>query len=451
VGDCWLVMADRMERGEIPECGRQALSTPGVIVKNNTLEECTDCPLAAFYESRGALSVRLEHAGRIMGLLTVSCRAEFSADETEQGLLQEIAGDISIALHNIELQKEKEKSEIALRESEERFRIMVESTPMSILLARAGRYIFANPSCAQLLGYHSPNELLGKEIFEIFAPEYHHLFKKRLNRIEQENSNPLVELQVMRKNGERVWIFSTSHSIMMDGEATVMIVAQDIRALKDSQEQHQRALKEKEILLQELYHRTKNNMQVIQTMLALRESYVQDVQLQHFLKDVQEKIFAMALVHQKLYESQDLSSIDLKEYFEELVQYLELSFEIHRKRIKIEFDLESVQVLIDTAIPCGLILSELITNAYKYAFPAEREGKILVRLKRIESNAVLIEVSDNGVGLSEDYEIREGDTMGLETVFGIVQHQLAGEIKMNSQAGLSWQICFKERAIQPRV
>jgi two-component sensor histidine kinase len=166
---------------------------------------------------------------------------------------------------------------------------------------------------------------------------------------------------------------------------------------------------------------------------------------------MQNKIHAMSLVHQKLYESKDLSRINLKEYFYDLFNHLHQSFCLRARKIGQILDMEDVYVVIDIAIPCGLIISELLSNAYKYAFPDEREGIISIHLHRQDDENIEIQIADNGVGLSSDFEIQESNSLGLEMVYGIVEHQLHGEISFKVDHGLKWELHFMDHLYEVRV
>jgi len=241
---------------------------------------------------------------------------------------------------------------------------------------------------------------------------------------------------------------------LRDGDGNVVGIlgaSVDITERKQSEEQLKQALAEKTTLLQELYHRTKNNMQVIHAILALRASYVQDEQLLTVLEDVQDKIHAMALVHQKLYESRNLSSIDLKEYINDLAAHLVQSYQVQSNGITLELDTDSVFVLIDTAIPCGLILSELISNVFKHAFPGDRTGRITIQLHRVDDETITLQVSDNGVGVPSNFDVRNSNSLGLQTVVGIIEHQLRGEMTLETGHGVGWQIRFKDNLYHPRI
>ena len=229
------------------------------------------------------------------------------------------------------------------------------------------------------------------------------------------------------------------------------VTFEDITERVQADEQLRASLKEKEALLRELYHRTKNNMQVISSILALQAARIQDEQMLSIFRETENRIRSMALVHQKLYQSQNLSRIDLQEYVTDLVALLMQSHEASPDKIALVLDTESVSVLIDTAIPCGLVLNELLSNTFKHAFPGDRSGEIKIRLCRAQDGTVELEVSDDGGGVPEDSDLRKSNTLGMLTVFGIVERQLQGQVTVETEGGVAWRIRFKDDLYAPRV
>ncbi len=227
-------------------------------------------------------------------------------------------------------------------------------------------------------------------------------------------------------------------------------VVQDITERKQAEEQIKTALAEKETLLRELYHRTKNNMQVISALLDMQAAEIDDPRLHTAFRDTQNRIQAMALVHEKLYQARDLSRVNLKSYIEDLAQLLISTYRV-AGRVTLVADLDEVRVLIDTAMPCGLILNELISNTLKYAFPYGHAGEIQIQLRQTATGEIQLRVADNGVGVSPGFNFRRDGRLGLQNVFGIGERQLGGQVSFEAQAGVACQIIFKNNAYKSRV
>jgi two-component sensor histidine kinase len=216
-----------------------------------------------------------------------------------------------------------------------------------------------------------------------------------------------------------------------------------------SEEAVRTSLAEKDVLLRELYHRTKNNMQVIVGMLDLfRERMPEPL-----LLELKSKIQGMALVHQKLYQSNSLSSIDLGEYLGELAHLVLRTYRVPVTRVGLTLGLGAgVNVLIDTAIPCGLVMNELITNALKHAFPPGRRGTIAVSLARLGDGDIELSVRDDGVGLTSGIDVRRAPSLGLQTVFGIGEGQMQGRVRYESSPrGTQCRLRFRDDLYRPRV
>ena len=221
--------------------------------------------------------------------------------------------------------------------------------------------------------------------------------------------------------------------------------------LKANEEEIKKNLKEKIVLIQEIYHRTKNNMAVISSMLSMQSRRSDNEFVNTTFKEIINKIHAMSLVHQKLYQSQNLSNIDFKEYIEDLIKLLMRSFGSELRKIDLKLDLESVNILIDSAIPLGLIMNELVSNIFKHAFPNINQGKISIRLFKDEDSIINLQLGDNGVGLPNNFDIRKDGSMGLSSVFSLVERQLKGSISAKSGNGLKWHIKINDNLHQERV
>jgi len=219
----------------------------------------------------------------------------------------------------------------------------------------------------------------------------------------------------------------------------------DITERKRNEEQIKQSLNEKELLLRELYHRTKNNMQVICSLIRLKSTETKNNELKNIFIDMENRIHSMSLVHQKLYSSGDLSNINLNDYIKDLTNLLIISFEQKAGNIAVRLLTTDVYVTIETAIPCGLILNELITNSFKHAFPHEMHGEITITLKKHDDNRIEFSVSDNGIGVTDGSDILIGGKLGMKSIMNIGKQQLDAEIIMSTSNGVTCTILFTDK------
>jgi len=210
-------------------------------------------------------------------------------------------------------------------------------------------------------------------------------------------------------------------------------------------------LEEKSSLLRELYHRTKNNMQVISGMLNIQSRLSNNEFIQTSFKEVINKINSMAMVHQKLYQAKDLSKINLKEYILDIVRMLIQSYLPTSKNVSFKLDLDDVFILIDSAIPLGLILNELISNPLKHAFPDGAKGVVYIKLHQTQDKMIFIEINDNGKGVKPGFNPRETQAIGLQTVFTLIEYQLKGDISYDFSKGVTWYFNFKDDLHTKRI
>jgi len=204
--------------------------------------------------------------------------------------------------------------------------------------------------------------------------------------------------------------------------------------------QLKQSLKEKDVMLREIHHRVKNNMQIISSLLSLQTKYITDEDALQVFSNSQDRIRSMALVHEKLYQSEDFSSINFTEYIKELIQNIHHP---ERHDIIISLDLEDVIIDINKAIPCGLIVNELITNAFKHAFPEDHKGEIKISMLIHDDDSYKLIVSDDGIGLPKSLDWKETSSLGLQLVNGLVR-QLQGKIDVDSEGGAKFTIIFKK-------
>jgi PAS domain S-box-containing protein len=223
-------------------------------------------------------------------------------------------------------------------------------------------------------------------------------------------------------------------------ESEALVIVRDITQEKLSEDQIKESLREKEILLKEVHHRVKNNLQIISSILNLQSSYVRDENTLDILKESQNRIKSMSFIHESLYQNKNFSNILFSDYLRNLAENLVRSYQFTNKPVDLEFDIESVELNLDQAIPCGLIMNELITNSLKYAFRDTRNPAIRIMLHN-RGQCVFLKVSDNGVGLPAGLDFRNTESLGLQLVVTLVE-QLDGKIELENIAGTSYLITF---------
>ncbi|MBN1646670.1 MAG: PAS domain S-box protein [Spirochaetales bacterium] len=261
-------------------------------------------------------------------------------------------------------------------------------------------------------------------------------FRKKL----AEAGKLIIESYHITKSGDEFPVEINSNIIEQDGRAFILAVVRDISERKMAEEVVRKNLLEKETLLKELYHRTKNNMQIICSLIELECTKGHPLAVNDILRQIENKIQTMALVHQKLYESQNLFSLDLKTYLEDLVMLFHESIELEKHHIIIDCIAEEIPVTIETAIPIGLITNELLTNAVKHAFPDANGGSIKLMLARKNTKEIILTVCDDGRGLPAGFSPEKDCHLGLETVFSLSKHQLMGNVNINSDNGCCCEI-----------
>ena len=212
---------------------------------------------------------------------------------------------------------------------------------------------------------------------------------------------------------------------------------------KKVQKMLQKSLKEKEILLKEVHHRVKNNMQIISSLLNLQQYSIKDPYSLEAFRETKNRVNVMAMVHEEIYKSKDLSSIEVGDYIENLLKSLYRTYITNTELVKLEMDVEAINIDIDNAIPLGIIINELITNSLKYGFPEGKKGKVNLSLFSKNEDYILIE-SDNGIGIPEEIDFKNAETLGLQLVNTLVS-QINGDIELNRNNGTEFIIKFRNK------
>ena len=340
--------------------------------------------------------------------------------------------------------------EKSLQDSESKFRNLVETTPDMIWeIDKTGRFTYISPQSSDILGY-TPQEIIGKNIFSFIDPEaVENIQKIFSNHIENYTKINTLEVPSHRKDGTEITleIRSVRANDNPDNHDGFQGIARDITERAIATNQLKTSIHEKDILLQEIHHRVKNNMQIISSLLNLQITYLDDDGAVNLLKESQNRVRSMAIIHEKLYQSNDFTKINLTEYISSLVNGLFYSYSI-KNNINSSIDVDDVELNIETAVPIGLILNELISNSLKHGFP-KGGGEIYIKLKTFDEKYEMI-VGDNGKGFPKDIDFKNTDSLGLQLINNLV-NQIDGQIVLNTDNGTEFKIIFPELIYKERI
>ena len=333
--------------------------------------------------------------------------------------------------------------ERALARSEARFRQVVESAPNAMVMIRDNGLIEMVNTQAELVFGYSRDEMLGKPV-EILIPER---FRKhhpamRHSFFGEPRSRPMGagrDLLGLKKDGSEFQIEIGLNPIETEEGIMVLSAIVDISDRKEKAERIEAALKEKDVLLGEIHHRVKNNLHVINSLLNLQSSRIQDQTARAVLKASRDRIKSMSLVHQ--YQSKDSARVDFDSFLTALVSSLLSSHGVDPARIAVSIDAADVSVPLSAAIPCGLIVNELVTNALKHGFPDGRKGHITVELVGGPDQRVVITVSDDGVGIPEEQDLTNSTTLGWQLIM-LLSEQIGAEMTIHRADPTSLRLTF---------
>jgi PAS domain S-box-containing protein len=333
-------------------------------------------------------------------------------------------------------------------ESEERYKNLSELSPDAILVVIGEEIVFANKASATIFGFDNPQDLLGKNIFSFYHPDSVEKAKERLNKvlIERKSLN-FIEKKIIARDGQIKDIEVGDAPITYNGQLAVQIVARDISERKKLEEDLKNSLKEKDLMMKEIHHRVKNNLMVIQSLLNLQSRYIKDTAARDIFKDSQNRAKSMAMIHESLYQSTDLKRIEFSDYINTLAKNLFYSYAADPNRVKMDVNVDKVMLDVNTAIPLGLILTELLSNCFKYAFPGDMKGEIKVDFHPYTeegTNKLILKVSDNGIGLPEGFDPQKSDSLGLMLIYSLSE-QIKASVKLDTAAGTTFEITFEEK------
>ncbi len=403
------------------------------------------------------LSIPLRVQGLIIGDLTLG-RSERQEpySENDRIIFQEVADRIGLTIANARMYskaqqeiEERRKIETEVRLSEEKYRDLFELSPDSIvLISPEGIILDCNLSTSHITGL--PKEaMVGKLLYKIVTmpPEMFTEYTALFNGVMAEEQILPFEIEITRHDGQKLDLELFPKLIKKEGVLTgVQIISRNVTERKLNEQKIKDSLAEKEILLSELNHRVKNNLSSIVSILDLQKSYISDDQMVDLVTELQERVRLMALIHEQLYRSKNLNQIDFAKYLEDLTANLMRAL-LKGREILLDIHADPAQLGVATAIPCGQIVTELVTNALKYAFPDEKRdlwkdsGRLIEVGFKAEGDRFILKVSDNGIGLPAGLNFANAETLGMQLV-ALLANQLNGTIDFNGHPGVTVSITF---------
>ncbi|MGZ4857020.1 MAG: PAS domain S-box protein [Methanobacteriaceae archaeon] len=343
--------------------------------------------------------------------------------------------------------RERKNAEEALKNSEIKYRKIFENVQdVFYQTDNNGKIIEISPSIERYSG-HKPEELLGKPAEMVYLnPKDRNIL---LTEIQEREEVVDYELKLKTKSNNMLYVSVNAHFLFDSNNNPIGIEGslRDITERKNIEIQLQKSLEEKEMLLKEIHHRVKNNLMIISNLLNIQSGYIKDKTSQDIFKESQNRARSMALIHERLYRSTDLKSINFGDYIQTLATELFQTYIPNPNHVNLNLNVEEEMVDINTTVPLGLIVNELITNSMKHAFKDGRKGEINIEFHKNEEFILI--VSDTGIGFPDDLDYKNTDSLGLQLVNGLVG-QINGQIELDRSHGTKFKITFKELEYKER-
>jgi PAS domain S-box-containing protein len=312
----------------------------------------------------------------------------------------------------------------------------------------SGAVMSWNAGARVVLGWRE-DEVLGKDARTFVPGPLLADHDAKLKQVFAGENVPAYETARLTKDGRRVDVAVRLSPVrnVLGGVRAVSEICRDVSAAKEADRLLRGSLREKELLLKEVHHRVKNNLQVISSLLNLQAQHLPDPAQRNIFTDSQSRVQSIALVHEKLYQSKDLANIDCEQYVQTLVDGLFHAQNYSERGIHHTIEVGGAHLPVDAAIPCGLIINELVTNALKHAFPTGRPGRVRVSLKPGQDESMELVVEDDGRGLPEDIDPRKTTSLGLDLVFTFAE-QLDAKVEIERSHGTAFRFRFRQPAVR---
>ena len=347
---------------------------------------------------------------------------------------------------------ERKQAEEALRESETRYRAIFEGVAEGIMIAdfETKEIRYANPAICRMLGY-TEEEIKNLGVRGIHSKEDYDRVISKFEAQSREKITLASDIPFLRKDGTIIDTDINTARVFIDGRECNVGCVTDITKRKEAEDLIRRSLKEKETLLAEIHHRVKNNMQIISSLLSLQSEDIKDKKALSLVRNCEDRIRAMSLVHEKLYRSENLSKVNFSDYVNSIASRLFQVYGTDTSAVRLSLHIKSPPLNMETAIPLGLIINELVSNVLKHAFPQGRKGNITVALTQDKkTDKYTLTVTDDGIGIPEEIDYRNPETFGLQLI-NLFTEQLEGTMELVRSNGTSFEITFKEQVYKRRI
>lgn len=403
---------------------QRLVATPGDLTEREGLKSLAVIPILVDGSVHGCLNVASHEFDSVPGSIRYS--------------LETIASDVSGVIRRLEAEEK-------AGQNAARFRELAELLPQTVYEADTeGKLTFINRCGLEAAGRSDEEMARGLNAGDMVAPEHRGRIVQTFSKILDGETNVGTEYLAMRSDGTTYPVVMYSNPIFVEGKVVgVRSVCVDVRELKEAQERIKQSLKEKEVLLREIHHRVKNNLQVMSSLLRLQARYVRPGNPEKLFRAAENRIRSMALVHEKLYASRYLSNLNIDEYVRSLVNTLKASYGISSSKVVFEQDIEAIELDLDTAMPVGFIVTELISNCLMHAFPNGRRGKISISLRALAEDRFVLVVTDDGVGMKGEVDLDNPTSFGLHLVRTLTE-QMDGAMELTTGGGTEFRITFKE-------